>query len=289
MSQSDNAQKYEYLNAISTEQLRELLELEISSDRDNDELVLHILGVIKERNKQNGEASNVTWQQARADFDEYYNTPDGKGRSLYPTDIGPKKVPTKKSPGKVVRWIATVAAVLVLVVFVVPPALGDADVWDMVARWTDNIFQVNHVSSTADIIDPIQAEVVLNYSNIHDAFSTYQIKEKLIPTQFPSGYVFDSISIHEHPSKGEILFYVTFYKDITPLYFSVIKRQSIETRVYEKSDHFIEVYDVNEVEHFIFSNNNVITTMWTNKNYECSLTATVSLNEMKSMINSIYE
>lgn len=290
MSQSDNAQKYEYLNAISTEQLRELLELEISSDRDNDELVLHILGVIKERNKQNGEASNVSWQQARADFDKYYNTPDGKGRSLYPTDIGQKKVPTKKSPGKVVRWIATVAAALVLVIFVVPPALGDADVWDMVARWTDEVLQLQHSVSTEQLSEPSQVDVDYGYLSIIDALNEYQITQNLVPSQYPNDYRFDSLSIHERPTQGELVFYATFYNsDNSPIFFSIVKRLSSETRIYEKSEDYIETYSFGGIAHTIYSNNGFLNTVWSNENYECSLTAKITLEEMKSMINSIYD
>lgn len=290
MSQSDNAQKYEYLNAISTEQLRELLELEISSDRDNDELVLHILGVIKERNKQNGEASNVSWQQARADFDKYYNTPDGKGRSLYPTDIGQKKVPTKKSPGKVVRWIATVAAALVLVIFVVPSALGDADVWDMVARWTDNVLQTKHSEASKEVIEPLQAEIDGGFSSVQDALTSYQITTAVVPTLYPNGFAFESITIRERPEANEILFYATFRNDAAaPLVLSITKRSSLNTRTYEKNANFLEEYIVGNVTHIIFSNTRNLSVIWYVEDLECSITANISIDEMKDMIKSIYE
>ena len=290
MSQSDNAHKYEYLNAMSTEQLRELLQLEIESDQDNDELVLQILGVIKKRNKER-QPGSPSWQQARSDFDKYYNTPDGKGQQLYPMEASQGDVPLKtKKPGKIIRLVATVAAVLAVVFLTVPPALGYSDVWDMVARWTDDVLKPKHIASSEGIDEPLQAEIYLNNTTLQEALEAYQITIPVVPTYYPDGYLLEDITVRERSDIGEILFYATFRNDeYDPLVISITQRQSLHTRTYEKNTNYIEAYTVNGVSHTIFSNNNVLSSIWYIDNFECSITANIPIEEMKEMIYSIYE
>lgn len=282
MSQSDNAHKYEYLNAMSTEQLRELLQLEIESDQDNDELVLQILGVIKKRNKEE-QTDSPSWQQTRSDYDKYFNTPDGKGQQLYPTKIDCNDAPKKRSTTSIIRWISAIAAVLVLVIFVMPPALGYSDVWDMVAWWDDNALVLKPSVSSDKEINTV-------YGSFQDILSSYGAPDYLAPTFVPDGFSLKSIDIQDRSKNGERFFHIVYgNKDEATLIYTAIKRQNTVSRVYEKDSNLAYIYTINNIEHYIISNNNSNTAVWYTENYECTLSTDLSDTTIKSLIDSIYE
>lgn len=55
----------------------------------------------------------------------------------------------------------------------------------------------------------------------------------------------------------------------------------------EKSDDLIEIYTTNDVEYYIFSNNAKLQVVWIIGEFECLITGSISIEEMKEMINSI--
>ena len=76
---------YAHLDRLSTEALEELLCADIKSpDDDDDEVVLHILEVIEQREKAipTGRLSDV--DKALEEFQTYYNIPEMNGVTLYP-------------------------------------------------------------------------------------------------------------------------------------------------------------------------------------------------------------
>lgn len=75
---------YAHLDRLSTEALEELLCADIKSlDDDDDEVVLHILEVIEQREKAipTGRLSDV--DKALEEFQTYYNIPEMNGVTLY--------------------------------------------------------------------------------------------------------------------------------------------------------------------------------------------------------------
>ena len=78
---------YAHLDRLSTEALEELLCADIKSpDDDDDEVVLHILEVIEQREKAipTGRLSDV--DKALEEFQTYYNIPEMNGVTLYPEE-----------------------------------------------------------------------------------------------------------------------------------------------------------------------------------------------------------
>ena len=78
---------FAHLDRLSTEALEELLCADIKSpDDDDDEVVLHILEVIEQREKAipTGRLSDV--DKALEEFQTYYNIPEMNGVTLYPEE-----------------------------------------------------------------------------------------------------------------------------------------------------------------------------------------------------------
>ena len=55
----------------------------------------------------------------------------------------------------------------------------------------------------------------------------------------------------------------------------------------EKSEDLLEIYTVNGVDYYIFSNNANLQAAWTIGEFECAIGGKITLEEMKMMINSI--
>ena len=287
MSQSDNAHKYEYLNAISTEQLRELLQLEIKSDQDNDELVLQILGVIRERNNEE-QTDSPSWQQARSDFDKYFNTPDGKGRSLYPTEVVQytKRVTRSKS---VIRWLAATAAILCIITFTMPPVLGYSTAWEMVAKWTDDILQIIQ-SPQNEMNVPNMTTITETYKSLQDALNEYHINTPVCPKYFPENYVFEDVSVVQLSDIGEVQFYA-YYSDQTGnrISITVICYSNSIPSSFEKDTRDVTPYFVNNTCHYIYKNLDRSVATWYVDNLECSISTTESISILQAIVSSIYK
>ena len=121
-----NDEKYAYLNRLSTEQLEELLRMDMEmAEPGNEDVVFHILEVIEQREDEHPTGRIPDVDKAWAEFQEYYNVPEGADDSLYPckTETGnssenPAKFPSPRTP-RLHRWIkqGLVAVIAVAAVF----------------------------------------------------------------------------------------------------------------------------------------------------------------------------
>ena len=62
-----------------------------------------------------------------------------------------------------------------------------------------------------------------------------------------------------------------------------------ESAYHEKSAADATCYESNHVKYYIICNNGQLSAVWSIKNMECSITGTISENDLKAMIDSIYE
>lgn len=82
-----NSEKYAYLNRLSTEQLEELLRMDVEESKPgNEDVVFHILEVIEQRENEHPTGRIPDVDKAWAEFQEYYNVPEGADTSLYPCE-----------------------------------------------------------------------------------------------------------------------------------------------------------------------------------------------------------
>ena len=73
-----NDEKYAYLNRLNTEQLEELLRMDMEmAEPGNEDVVFHILEVIEQREDEHPTGRIPDVDKAWAEFQEYYNIPEG--------------------------------------------------------------------------------------------------------------------------------------------------------------------------------------------------------------------
>lgn len=88
MHRQEENGKYAHLDHLSTEQLQELLRADIESLEEGDtDVIFHILGVIEKREKACLTEVLPDKDKAWAEFQKYYNIPEGVGLSLYSCEL----------------------------------------------------------------------------------------------------------------------------------------------------------------------------------------------------------
>ena len=113
MAESNQTNKYAYLSRLSTKELEAILRADAESPNAvNDEAISYILEVIEQREHEHpsGSFSDSDLERCWKDFQTLYHTPEGEGRSLYPTgdeEAGgsPAPAPGKRRSGRVARRV----------------------------------------------------------------------------------------------------------------------------------------------------------------------------------------
>ncbi len=87
MKSCGEEQKYAYLERLSTDELEDILRADADQSSGSDvELILHITEILLEREERATGEPIEDVDRAWRDFQQYFNTPDATGRSLYPVE-----------------------------------------------------------------------------------------------------------------------------------------------------------------------------------------------------------
>lgn len=161
---------YAHLDRLSTEALEELLCADIKSpDDDDDEVVLHILEVIEQREKAipTGRLSDV--DKALEEFQTYYNIPEMNGVTLYPEETAESVTDAVTMVGFIPKrpWIRVLGTIAATVIFMFAMLIGaqaaGIDVFGAIGRWTDETF---HFVSFPHSIPQDQETTAPNLENL---------------------------------------------------------------------------------------------------------------------------
>lgn len=147
MPTDGKTQTNRFLDRLSTEQLLDLMREDFESSESGDgELTDRILEVIEKREKEKPTGLSSDVDQAWADFQKYYNTPDSEDCPINPmgdsgqTAVG-RKANRRRGHGRLLKRLIPVAAVVAVTFssMVAAQAFG-FDIFGALARWTAETF-----------------------------------------------------------------------------------------------------------------------------------------------------
>lgn len=281
-----NKNEYEsgtYWDQLSTEQLEDILRADIASpNQTNDETVFHILEVLEKREKENPSGRLPDTDQAWQEFQKYYNIPEGEGESLYPIRNNQEKrsasVPTKTRRVFRPRKILVVAAVLILMFggMLTAQAAG-VDVFGAIGRWTEETFHFDIVQDND------------RTSLFQETATQAKIPQDFVPTWVPDGFegAEPQVDTVENYMNSIICVYSnqekTYSVDIEHYY----NKADIETLVIEKDDTNVCSYESNGKTFFIMSDMEYLTATWTDGTFVETISGQLSMDEIKTIIDSI--
>ena len=279
MSELNKRAEFSHYDSMTTEELQEILRKhahdELETEPDTDELY-YIMEVLARRREEQDPQAFRSNEEALADFRKNY-MPKA-------THAGRTKV--FRFPNRVLRTAAAVLAiVLVLVVGTSITAQAfHVDIWGKFATWTKEIFQFTDNPQGTTVPNPEQ-DYNAELKALQDALNAYEIIEKLAPTWMPEGYVNKDLQAMESPRVRNIS--GVYEKDGSELIIKICQTIGVQAPQVEKNDDLLEVYVVDGVEYYIFSNTETLQAAWSIGEFECGISGKITLEEMKRMIDSI--
>ena len=279
MSEMEKREDISRYNSMSTQELQEILRKhahgELDTEPDTQELY-EIMEVLSVRRQNEFPQAFRSDEEAYAEFCEQYLPKEN-------VDTHPKVIQFPNHILKTVAAVLTVVLILAVSTSITAEALH-FDIWGKLANWTKDIFQFTNVT---DVTTPPNSEKEYNaeLKSLQDALNDHRIVEKLVPTWIPKGYICKELKLLDTPRVLNI--YAIYEKDGSELIIKICQTIGVQAPQTEKNDDFLEVYVSDGVEYYIFSNTETLQVAWSIGEFECIIGGSITLEEMKAMINSI--
>lgn len=267
-------------DTMETAELEEILRLDAAlpeGAESDTELLLYVMGVLADRRRNNGVAGKTAFE-AWESFEKNY----------MPGEEENEVSPAKKSRILLAPWMRrAIAAAAVFALLVCLPlsanALGLEDLWDIIARWAKETFSFVSGEDT-EITEPVPDNEE-EYSSLQDALIKSNRDPSIVPTWFPEGYAFDSVTKDITPMR-EI--YVALYKrDSDVMKIMIHSYLDVDPHMVEVDGTPTEVYTSHDVDYFLFTNEEQVQAVWVQNSFECIISGNISVDEMKKIIDSI--
>lgn len=284
MSENQDRRKHYFsmYDAMTTQALEEILRLdaEAPNGQESDgELLLYVMEVLAQR-KQNSDNPGKTALEAWESFQQHYLPEEN---ACVP-QIQKENKPVK-SINPWLRRLTAAAAVVALVVCLsaTASAFGWQDIWNAVAKWAKETFSFVSNGNGQDT-EPA-ADDARQYTSFQELLSEAGQKVDIIPTWIPDGYALENITVHETPARK---IYSAFYSNGEQVIkISVQSYMDSDPEKIEINEDLLEVYELSGSDYYVFSNNQQLRAVWIKDNYECNISGDLTIEEIKTMIESI--
>ena len=296
----EDENKYAYLDQLSTRELREILRADIDSpESGDDEAIFYILEVMERREREHPSDASSDLDRCWNDFQTLYHTPEGAGRSLYPTEDPKEETPQVSAHGRRrVRWVVLAAVVALLVVSLTVPVAGFANLFEMIGTWTAQQFTtISSKEGPGGYTEDFEGAQIFEENvgdELRQVLAEYGITEAVVPTWMPEGFkIQGEVFVEEMAASKQLHLFAVYSNGTDSVSISITKHGSkAESKIYEKTVEQPESYVAGGVKYYLFrSSDNLIS--WSaicyNGNLECILNTTLSESVLKQIIDSIYE
>lgn len=126
-----------------------------------------------------------------------------------------------------------------------------------------------------------------NYGNIDEVLQDMAAKP-LLPRWVPDGFAFKYAEKFVRLDNTNIVLYYENSAHKTIVFdFGVYTDQASADASFEKDDNMVEVYEKNNIPHYIFQNMDRMQAVWTSSNVIYNVSGDVSADEMKKIIDSM--
>ena len=297
-----NSEKYAYLNRLSTEQLEELLRMDVEESKPgNEDVVFHILEVIEQRENEHPTGRIPDVDKAWAEVQEYYNVPEGADTSLYPCETVSDDSSENTAEHcscrmpRMRRWLkqGLVAVIAIAVVFggiVVAQAAG-VDVFGTIGRWTNNVFHFDlSADETSTSTGIYVGEGISEYAALQETLASVGIDENLAPTWFPVGFNASDPEILTTNINDTVCLELFNEKNGQYISIEIIRyntEQHLQATQFEKDANNVEQYSNEHQTFYILSNADTITATWSNDLIMMQLSGNIPKDDLKKIIDSI--
>ena len=264
----DDLSKY---NAMTTEELEEILRLDAENQESDTEKILYIMEVLTERKRNNGHTGKTALEAYESFKQNYMPETDNT--------IIPMK-PKRRCP-RWVRGLTATAAVLVILFAgsITAKAFG-INIWKAAIQWTQETFHFGKWGNS-------KVSDNSSYASLQEALEKDGKTISLVPNWFPSGYKLVDINIEHSPL--QTMYRAIYTNGEQELGITVQNHLDGDPVYVEQSDGLVEEYEVTGITYYLFSDVDLMKAKWINNSYECSISGDITIEELKKMIDSIEE
>ena len=283
-TQNRNEDVFAKYNAMSTEELQQILREDASKpegqEETSTEALFYIMEVLAQRRRARNEGK--TPEEALEAFHKYYEE-DEVSSITEREPVVHKKNST--APNWVKRLVA--AAAIIILIFsgsITAKAFG-FDLWEIIVKWTQETFHFGYSQNNGVGLKEPDTEDNIAYTGLQAALDEFEIENAVVPSWIPDGYIevdvrtFDTPKQHQFSARYQngdkiIKIWIADYLDTDPLQI-------------EQSDSTLEVYEVDGTKYYIFQDNEQLRAAWVVDSLECYISGPISMDEIKKIIDSI--
>lgn len=252
------------LYALPTQQLEQLLRQELDGRRDR-QTVLQIVSILKERDTASAQGAQPPAQESG----ETFHT----------------ALPSKKTI--ILLRVAAIAAVLALLLTIVPPVLGAENIFQLIGSWTQDIFSFLTPESTEDRSGERHFETDHpGLQKLYDTVTRYGATAPVVPTWLPEG--FELTELHIDTQLKSTKFTARFSGGDEYIILSYELHKESASNAYPKDDIDVEIFEWGGQKHYIIRNEEQWTVVWSNRIVECLFMTNCSVETVTALITSIY-
>lgn len=268
---------------MTTQELDGLLWRDLAADQEgflDPADILAMTEVINSREEDTPTDADVqaAWETFRARIREEEPTPTESIPEEAPAAV-PFAKPERKKPGrKKLRWAVAAAAVVCLLAV---PAMGSGAMENLV-QWTER-----HFSFLPQNNLPQERPGAVTYAEVQKTVTQLTI-QPVLPNWYPEGTVLEDLEVSEMFDGTNVNVSFSLKDKEFSLNITVYSLEPIGTTKYEKNEGPVETYYANHIPHYFMGNMEKHIVTWQNGNTENSIRGSLTEEELKQMIDSIY-
>ena len=188
------------------------------------------------------------------------------------------------------------ALVALLLLLTVATAAAGYDIWRMLAEWTAE--QITLAPGQIEYIDPDDLHIPEEpgeYTDLQEALTAYGINRPVVPKWLPEGFVLDDLIVDDLGDGDQIVFHAPYRRGNNYLIVQMDIYLENENR---SQDNFWDFqkdggdpipYEAGGITHLLTTNAGRPVALWANGPAECCISGDITMEELKQMIDSIYE
>ena len=176
--------------------------------------------------------------------------------------------------------IAIIAAAMCI--FVITAQASGWDILGSIARWSSEQFSYV-ISGKPKDKTPVRKE----YMSLQDALDAHSVMSPLSPTRFPNGTKLSKVLLKNGEDYQS--FSASYELHGENFYISIRKVFDLPPTEVEIENQNVEIYEVEDVKHYIMSDVKQRKVSWRNGNWQCQISGNLSRDDLLAMIESIYE
>lgn len=256
---------------LPTKELDLVLQAELKKEHPNEEVVLPILRILEEREKD-------------------YPADETPEVLAMLEKLNKRKTSSKQSKNRRgwVAGIAAVAAAACIIVMALPRTVGAESIFDVLFRWTGEVFEffTPHQDATNPPVDYLFETDNPGLQQLYDKVTEYGITDPVVPMWLPDGFElvnFEAAPVRENGYKVNTV----FEWDKRSISVTYRITNNITTK-FEKDETVVEIYDYENVSHFVLENGENISVTWTIDGVECAMNTNMAKKDIYTIIRSIY-